>query len=268
MFRGFVWDKSQKEGLTDNSFSIKCYDQLIYWQESEGAYYFTADKTTEEMLDKIASQWRIKINYVVKYVRHGIREAVVARGNIADIITSDILQQDDVQFGVHSIIIRSMKNEVYLMQVGTNETVYTLSKGCNVAEIRKFSTMSGVITRAQVVSTDPDDTSPTYGSYSSALASKYGTLVKNISQEEDMTYEKAQEAAKEAVSGNDMPKWEFDVKSVDVPWIRKGDKVNIETDTLNGSFWVKSISREISNRGKNMSMTVVSISQYGDGTKS
>ena len=56
---------------------------------------------------------------------------------------------------------------------------------------------------------------------------------------------------------NGAPKVEFEVNALDVPWIRKGDKVRVEAGNMLGDFYVTGVSRKIRSDEKLMTLTCV-----------
>ena len=117
--------------------------------------------------------------------------------------------------------------------------------------------MNGVTTQVKIIGKASDDDKTPVEATISGDTETYGTLQKIISRSEDTTLEASKWEARNIIAEEGKPKWEHDVKAVDIPWIRKGDKVDISTDTMSGRFIVESINREISNRGKTMSLTVI-----------
>lgn len=253
VFNGYIWDISQKDTADGKVVSLKCYDQLIYWQESEDSEFFPEGRSTDGIVKTIAKAWGINIDYSYKTIFH---KKLVLRGNIADFITADVL--DAVQKSTKTrYVILAGKDKVYIRSVGQNETVYTISAENNAIEARRYVTLNGVVTKVVILGTASDDSKTPVEATVTGDTDKYGTLQKIISKDEDTDLATAKKEADTIISEEGKPKWEYDVKAVDIPWIRKGDKVKIETDILYGSFIVKGVSREISNRGKIMTLTVI-----------
>lgn len=253
VFRGYIWEMTPKESLTDADLSIKCYDQLIYWQESEDSDFFSEGKSTKAIIQSIADKWGISISYEYESITH---EKLVLRGYIADFITADVLDTVKKRTGLN-YVIRSEEDKIIIKPVGWNEYIYKISKENNASELRRYLTMNGVTTQVVVLGTASDDEKTPVEATLSSGTDDYGTLQKTLSHSEDTTTEAAKEEAQNILNENGKPKWEYDIKAVDIPWIRKGDLVEIKTDSINGTFLVKSIDRELSNRGKIMTLTVI-----------
>ena len=253
VFTGYVWDISPKETLVDAEFTVKCYDNLIYWQESEDSDFFPEGKSTKDIVKSIATKWGIGLTYEYESITH---EKLVLRGFIADFMTGDLL--DTVKNRTRKkYIIRSHADRVIIRPVGSNETIYKIKAENNAIECRSYVSLNGMITKVVILGTESDDSlTPVEGSYSNGTHN-FGTLQKIISTGESMTLEEAKKEALNIINENSYPKWEYDISAADIPWIRKGDKVHVEIGKLKGYFIVKGIGREISNRTKTMTLTVV-----------
>jgi len=254
VFRGFVWDLSPKESLTENSFTIKAYDHLIYLQESEDHEFFRSGEMTSNIFQSICKKWGIDGRFAYDSIVH---KQLVMRGAIADFLTEDLLNEAQ-RYCSTKYVVRSEKDALWVLKVGSNEMIYTLDAKCNATELRKHKTMNGITTQVIVLGNEDDDGKSPVEATLSKNTDEYGTLQKIISRSEDTTLYDATKEARSILNEDGKPKWEYDIKAVDIPWIRKGDKVLVHTKSLNGTYIVKSIDREISNRGNHMTLTIAS----------
>jgi hypothetical protein len=255
VFMGYIWDISPKNSLEDDNITIKCYDKLVYWQESEDAVFFVAGRKTTSILSEVAKSWGFSLTYEYEDITH---EQLVLRGAIADFITADVLDPIQRSTG-KKYVIRDEKGKIYIRRVGQNQTVYTISQDSNVTEVRRYMTLNGVVTQVIVLGTADDDGKSPIEAVAAGKTSQYGTLQKIITKNEDTDIKKSKDEAFSIIENEGVPKWEYDIKAVNIPWIRKGDKVKVETAKLNGHFIVKSVSRDISNRGQVMTLTVADV---------
>ena len=56
----------------------------------------------------------------------------------------------------------------------------------------------------------------------------YGTLTRVIYKDGDTKLSEAKEEAKHILDESALPRKEYDITALDIPWIRKGDRVRIE----------------------------------------
>ena len=91
----------------------------------------------------------------------------------------------------------------------------------------------------------------------SGNTSEYGTLQKLIDRDENTSLADAKKEANSIIKENGEPKWEFELKASDVPWVRKGDKVHVDIEgAMSGYLIVSDVSRAISNMSKTMTLTM------------
>lgn len=252
VFRGFVWTQYPIESESGKEITMKCYDHLIYLQESESSYYFSKGKQTSAVVAQICKNWGIAYNYTYSSITH---DKLVLRGPIYDMFTNELLDKVKERNG-SKYIIRSAKDVVYFMPIGTNTTIYTINWSNNAVQTRSEQTMDGVVTKIRILGkADSNDHQP-YVATVTGNTSLYGTIQKLQDKDEDTSLENAKKEANTTIKENGTPKWEYTVEAVDIPWIRKGDKVNVAAGTLKGSFIVLSIDRSISNKSKKMTLTL------------
>lgn len=77
--------------------------------------------------------------------------------------------------------------------------------------------------------------------------SKYGTLQQIITISKDENLSEAKEEANQTLEDNATPQKEYDIKSVDVPWVKKGDQIYITAGSLNGYYIVDSVEHDTLN---------------------
>lgn len=255
VFRGYVWDMVPKDGLTESEMTLKCYDNLIYWQESDDSDFFAAGKYTDDILASVCKNWGVTLDFQYNRIKH---EKLVMRGKIADFVAEDVLATVQTRTG-RKYVLRSEKDVIRVKYAAANETVYKISKANNAVALRKYITLNGVITQVVILGTASDDEKTPVEATISKNTATYGTLQSIINRSEDTSLEDAKKEANEIIAEKSKPTWEYDVTATDIPWIRKGDRVQISLTNLSGVFLVKSISRDISNKRKTMALTVVDL---------
>lgn len=253
VFRGFVWTGGGQDSLTDKSFSLKCYDHLIYWQESEASEWFASGQTTEAVVKKICGNWGVKLDYRYKNITH---PKLALRGYLSDILTSDVLDPVKARHG-KDYVITSTKDVMTVAAVGQNETIYHILEGENVTSASYEYTMNGMITKVVILGTeDNEDREPVEGTRSKNT-SKYGTLQKIVRRSGETTLAEAQEEATNLLTENCNPKTSYMVKAPDIPWIRKGDKVFVNAGSIKRKYLiVDDIDRTVDNTKKEMTLTL------------
>lgn len=252
VWRGYVWTRGYKSGSSDRTLQLRCYDNLIYFQESEHSAYFSSGKSTKDIMSTLCKEWGVKIEYTYQSITH---TKLALRGNLADIFTADILDLVKERTGKKYVIL-SEKDVMQVKATGTNTTIYKIEGGKNAIETTSECTMDGMVTKVVVLGkADDNDRHPVEATLSGDT-SKYGTLQKIINRSENTSLADAKKEAQSILKTDGKPKWEYEVTCSDIPWIRKGDKVVVNAGDMTGNYIVKSIDRSISNDKKEMTLTV------------
>lgn len=253
VFRGFAWSRPYHSSLDDRDLQLKCYDHLIYLQESEASEYFSAGKTTKDIFSKICGNWGVKLSYSYSSITHA---KLPLRGTLADILTSDVLDIVKDRVGKDYVII-SDKDTMHVKPVGQNTTIYRIEAGRNAISTSTEWTMDGMITKVVIVGkADDNDRRPVEATVS-GNTSKYGTLQKTIDRDENTTVAAAKKEAQNILNKDGKPKWEYEVRAPVIPWIRKGDKVYVNAgDISKKHLIVKEITRNISNSKREMTLSL------------
>ena len=240
VFRGYVWTRTRNDSISENETQYVCYDNLIYFQESEDSLYFSSGKSTKDIMASICDKWGIKLQYSYDSITH---EKMPLRGCLADIFTADIL--DLVKKRVKKkYVILSDKDTMNVRPVGANTTVYNFVAGKNISKTASGWTMEGVVTKVIVVGkADKDDREPIEATVS-GKTSEYGTLQKIQKKDENTSLADAKTEAQNTIDENGDPKWEYLVSAPDVPWIRKGDKIYVSAGEISGYRIVVEIDRD------------------------
>ena len=253
VFRGWVWTRSYKSALKDRELTLKCYDNLVYFQESEESAYFSPGKATKDVLSTLCAKWGGKLDYTYASITHA---KLVLRGKLSDIFTEDILDLVQDRTGKKYVIL-SEQDTMVVKEIGTNSTVYAIKAGENAISTGTKCTMDDLVTKVVILGKADDNERRPVEATVSGDTGAYGTLQKLINRSTNTTLADAKKEAQSLLTENGSPTWEYDVRAVDVPWIRKGDKVLINAgDIANATLIVAGVERSISNKSKEMTLTL------------
>lgn len=253
VFRGYIWTINYKSSNSDRNLEIRCYDNLIFFQESDESTFFSAGKSTKDVIGSIFKKWGVNIEYTYQSITHS---KLALRGNLSDIITSDILNLVYERTSKKYVIL-SEKDIVKIRVVGENKTVYQLLERNNAIYTKTEQTMEGMVTKVIITGkTDSEDRTPieatVYGN-----TGQYGTLQQMISRDENTSLSDAKKEAQSIIDENGSPKWEYEIETADIPWIQKGDKVYVNAGGIKDKYLIVSgISRSISAKTSTMILTM------------
>lgn len=252
VWRGFLWDFGYKSSLSDRVIVIKCYDNLIYMQESEESEFFSSGKSTKDIVGSLCKKWGVTLEYTYSSITHS---KLALRGTLSNIITADVLDLVKDREGKKYVIL-SEKDVMQVKPVGQNTKIYKIMAGQNAITTESTCTMEGMITKVVIQGkADKDDRRPVEATVS-GKTDDYGTLQKVITRDENTSLADAKKEGQSIIDENGKPKWEYRIEAPDIPWIRKGDKVYVSAGSLIGHYIVTGIEREISNKKKIMSLNM------------
>lgn len=256
IFRGYIWTRSYAAALTESTISLKCYDHLIYLQESEESEYFAPGKSTQDIFSYICGKWGVKLEYSYASITH---QKLALRGNLTDIFTSDLLDLVKDRSGTDYIIL-STKDVMQVKEVGTNSTVYSIVAGKNAVKTNRECTMDGMVTKVVILGkADHDDREP-IEAIVSGNTEKYGTLQKILDRNENTSLADAKMEAQNIIAEKGKPKWEYEIRCPDIPGIRKGDMVYVNAGDINGKYLIaNSVERHITNTNRQLTLTCIDV---------
>lgn len=248
VFRGYLWTRARNDSLSEREIRYTCYDNLIYFQESEDSLYFSSGKSTKSIVSTICSNWGIKLQYSYESITHA---KLPLTGYLSDIFTEDILDQVKKRTKKKYVIL-SEKDTMVVKPVGSNSTIYHFIAGKNVTKTSSGWTMEGVITKVIITGKADDDDREPIEATVSGNTSEYGTLQKVQHRDENTSLADAKIEAQNTIDENGKPKWEYELSGPDIPWIRKGDKINVSAGEMTGYRIITEVDRD----GKNNLMTL------------
>ena len=239
VFRGFVWERNYKSSAKKD-LTLICYDNLIYFQESEEYQYFSSGYSTKSICSTLCQKWGVTLHYNYLSITH---PKLPLRGNLADIFLTDLIEEVKKKTGKKGVM-RSKQDAVHIDSVGSNETVYKIYSGPNGNAIDATSniTMQGMITKVVILGKEDDNDRAAVEATVNGKTDVYGTLQKILNTSTGTTLADAKAEAKELLAEKGTPKQTFSITAVNIPWIRKGDKIEVSAGDLTGYFIVTSIT--------------------------
>ena len=252
VFRGYIWTRSYKSSISTRDIQLKCYTNLIYFQESEESAFYASGQSTKAVCQSLCDNWGIKLQYSYDSITHA---KLVLRGNLADIFTDDILNMVKERTGKKYVIL-SEKDIVCIKPVGSNKTIYHFLSGNNTTQTYSECTMDGMVTKVVIVGKADDEEREPIEATVSGNTSQYGTLQKIIDRDENTTLADAKTEAQSIIDENGSPKYEDEIKTIDIPWVQLGDKVYVEAGDIKGYRIVTGIDRSINIKHKEMTLTL------------
>ena len=251
VFNGLVWARGFDEESDGNEIKLTCYDKLIYFHKSKDNLFVKSGKQTKDILTSFASDWGFSISYKYASVSHP--KLVFHNETIADIFVT-ILEEVKKKTGI-GYVIHLENGTIVIDYEGSNTTVYKIAKGQNAIKASYVETMEGMVTKVQIVKAETvskGNSEEETGKYLTVTSlsnntNKYGTLQEIVVKEKDEELSKAKEEAQKILDEKSKPIEEHEVTAIDIPWLKKGHQIYIQTETLTNYYVVKSVEHDAMN---------------------
>ena len=247
--RGTVVTWTPANQSSSHDFRCVCYDMLYNLQKSQDSFFFRSGTSTKTRINKILGKWKVPLGrYEGADKKHGKKK-------YQDKYLSDILLgilDDAVKKGGRKYVIRMEKGKVSIIPECSNKAIYVF-KGSNInAAVRNRSTES-LVTRVKVTGKSKDKGKEKVVAVLDGLV-KYGIRQKVYHRGSDESLKDARKAAQEILNENGTVKLEVAVESPDVPYIRKGDLVYVQTRGVKGYFIVCGVQHNASSCSMSMEL--------------
>ena len=248
--RGFVAEWGPARGSGNRNLALTAYDELFNLQQSQDDRYLPAGTGTKSAITAVFSDWGIPVGQY-KGPDKAHAKTLFKAQYLSDIIMA--LLDDAEKHGADHYVVRAVKGKAEVLPIGWNEDIYHFSEDSNTTTTSDKISTTGLVTRVKVMGLADDDGKAAPEAVVDGLT-EYGIRQRIYNRSADDTLETAKAAAQSIIDDNGQPARVSTVAGPDVPFIRKGDKVHLDTSALKGFFIVKSINHNIANR--TMTMTV------------
>ncbi len=216
-----------------------CYDELYSLQKSQENLYFPSGTGTKSAVTGILNAWELPLR---KYEGPDVAHGKLKFNNryLSDILLE--LLDDAVKKGGKKCILRAAEGKAEITPRGSNRNVY-IFKADNIKSVSESHGIDSLITRVTVTGQADDEGKTSVEATLDGLT-RYGIRQRIYVRGSDETLEAAKSAAQEILNEDGTIKKEITLQSLDVPVIRKGDRIELEAGLTKGSFYVKSVRHD------------------------
>lgn len=248
VFEGTIWewqyDRSEKQ-----SHVITVYDPMIRLQQSKDFYYFSAGMSTPAILGTICGDWGVPLSYQwSQQMSH--EKKVLNCETISDMIIK-ILNEVRQQTGGRYVAIYK-DGSLIISDYGTNSDVYLFDYPITIRTSDKIS-MNNLVTRVKIIGKADDAGRSSVDAVVDGNL-EFGVLQEVLRRDEDKDIGTAKAEAQQTLNERGEPEETIVVTSADLPFLRKGDAVEMQAGNLSGTFYVLGVSHNATQ--KQMSMTL------------
>ena len=249
VFSGIVWDYTLLDG---RNVRMNCYDRMIFLSGSTDFAYFSAGYSTRRIIESICRRRDVPLNYTYKSTTHG-RISYRAR-NVADQIVSTLDAAKSI-CGT-DYFMRMEGNTLHVGAMGEGDAVCAIDRA-RATGYKYGRSMDNLITRAVVISGSDSalrvretlDGDTTLG------------ILQAVVDSAGQSISDARAQAREMLRGRGTPEETIEIECTDTPTLRRGDRVRIDVDGIEGQYDVLGVMHD---RAIKMQLTLKRHEDGGD----
>ena len=238
MFQGHIVE-SEYDSAREKLIDLTCYDPTWYMQQSQIAYYIPANTSSNKVIEDIASLAGFAI--VNKAPNMPLQAKKYQSNTVAEIIL-DILKMVKEYTGIECIL-RSSSGLVEIITKGFNSTMYYLDVR-NVENIQQGLSIQNMVTRAKIVYTDSEGGNISNEAELSNNTS-YGIIQRIVNRNSNQTLAQAKAEAQSILDEHSKPEETIGFQSVDIPLLRKSDRISVAAGSIVSELYVSEITHDI-----------------------
>ena len=163
-------------------------------------------------------------------------------------LLEEVRQQTGVKYAA---LYRDGKLEV--TDYGTNQDIYLFDGNNSISTSNKL-TLDNLVTRVKIIGKAEEDERSSVDAVVDGNL-EYGVLQEVILRDGDKDIGKAKSEAQATLQERGKPEESIQVNAPDLPFLRRGDAVEMSAGNLNGTFYVIGVSHNAAT--KQMTMTLV-----------
>lgn len=223
--------------------TVRAYDNLYDLQQSYDSLYYSKGLSTHSILQKLLTKWGLKMGeYKGKNITHG---KIKHQNSLLTDVLRDILKEVKRKSG-KKCLIRSQKEKIDFIPYGHNKKIYHFENK-NVIQVEHSISTSDLVTRVKIVSSD-EKKQKKIEVVLNGQTKKYGIRQKIVIKNKKEKLIDVKKEAQQILDEKGHEKHEFKVTIPDIPFVRKGDVIFIQSGTLNGYYYIFSISHKVTAR--------------------
>ena len=248
VFEGTIWEWQPVFG-TGKELTITAYDKLIRLQQSQDFKFYSAGMTTRDIIADICNTWGIPLSYKWEQsITH--EKKVFNKESISDMIIN-LLEEVRKKTG-EKYIVYWRGNTLQIVGYGSNSVVYKFENEQTISVSNKL-TLNNLVTRVKIIGTADDEGRAPIDAIVDGDTG-YGVLQTVIQNYDNKSLADLKAEANTIIQERGKPEEYIPVTLPDLPFLRKGDKIEMAAGNLIGFFNVLSVSHNAAQ--KQMSLTL------------
>ena len=248
LFEGTIWEWEYSHSQ-NKELSIIVYDPMIRLQQSKDFKYFSAGLTTPAILETICGDWGITLDY--KWEQQITHEKKVFNCEAVSDMIINLLNEVSQQTGSHYIAFYK-EGKLQIAAYGMNTEMYLFEEKSTISTTDKLS-MNNLVTRVKILGkADDDGRSSVEAMVDGNL--EFGILQEVIRRDSDKDIEKAKAEAQQTLKEKGQPEETIMATAPDLPFLRKGDAIEMAAGNLSGIFYILGVSHNATTRQMTMTL--------------
>jgi len=248
VFSGIVWEW-QYTSATQKEITLTAYDRMIQLQQSKDFKYIKAGMDTKTIISGICSDWGIPLNYSWNTIIH--EKKTYSSNTISDMIF-DLLEDVRKKTG-QKYIAYFKDNQLVICQYGMNQDVYVFDFENTVSTTNKL-TINNLVTRVKIIGKeDKSGRAPVEATINGDTG--FGVLQEIVRHDSNKKLSDVQKEANTILKDRGKPVETITVEAPDLPFLRKGDMVQMGAGNLLGLFFVEGATHTAETRMMNMTLS-------------
>lgn len=167
---------------------------------------------------------------------------------------ADVLK-DLHEKGGGEYFVRANEGTVEIIERGKNSTVWHFATDENILKVSESFDASKVVTRVKVIGKEKSEGHPAIEQTIDGKTD-YGVRQVIYERPDKETLDEATKAARKILDEQGEPKRSVNIECVDLPTLRKGDKLRLQSATGKSFFFVKSIRHNAVNQTMSLELDV------------
>jgi len=236
LFDGTIWDWYYTSA-TQKELAVISYDRLIRLKQSREFYYYQAGMTTQALINDICGQWGMPVSYQWAHSITHEKKAFRGKKSVADMIVA-LLEEVRDKTG-EDYIIKFKDGQLEIVGYGTNSPVYLLDRTGTISTGFRRN-INNLITKVKVYGREDDEGRAQVEAIVEGNM-RFGVLQEIVMRDSNKSLADAKAEANALIGKRGRPEDIIKWDGPDLPFLRKGDKVEIRAGNLIGFFYVESM---------------------------
>ena len=251
LFEGAIWEW-QYTSAANQELTITAYDHMIRLQGSKTFKYYSAGMTTQAIIGDVCDELGIPLAY--KWGESITHEKKIYSGTVISDIIIELLEE------VHKktkkeYIIYYRDSQVQIVDYGSNGTVY-LFDTLNTISTHNKLTMNDLVTRVKIIGKqNNDERAPVDETVDGET--RFGIFQEIVRRDENKTLDAIKAEAETIIKDHGKPDELIQLTVPDLPFLRKGDKIDVSAGNLMGFFYVEGVSHFATARQMSLTLSRV-----------